>query len=90
MKKLAEPDLMQVYNRPRLQRQLASSFPIETLGGFVHWYTCGAIDDAKEGEHEGYPKWWKLADSTRQDYLEAFDYRAGPGKLYNTISGISA
>jgi site-specific recombinase XerC len=72
--KLAEPDLMQVYNRPRLQRRLAAGFPIEALGGFVNWFTCGAIDDAKEGEHEGYPKWWKLADSTRKDYLEAFDY----------------
>lgn len=72
--KLADPDLMQVYNRPRLQRRLAVSFPIETLGGFVHWYTCGAIDAANEGEIEGYPKWWKLAESTRQDYLEAYDY----------------
>ena len=27
-----------------------------------------------EGEEDGYPKWWKLAKSTRDDYLDAFDY----------------
>ena len=74
LKRLAEPDFLQTYNRPRLQKRLASDFPIETLGGFIHWYTCGAIDDAQQGENDGYPKWWKLADSTRQDYLDAFDY----------------
>lgn len=72
--RLEDPNLMQAYNRPRLARQLAASFPIELLGGFVHWYTCGAIDDAKEGDVEGYPKWWKLAEATRKDYLDAFDY----------------
>lgn len=72
--KLAEPEVMQAYNRPRMKRKLAASFPIDALGGFVHWYTCGAIDEAKQGEIEGYPKWWKLADATRKDYLEAFDY----------------
>jgi len=44
LKKLAEPDFIQTYNRPRLQKYLAASFPIETLGGFVHWYTNGDID----------------------------------------------
>jgi hypothetical protein len=48
--------------------------PLETLGGFVHWYTCGAIDDAQQGDVEGYPKWWKLSDATRKDYVAAFDY----------------
>jgi hypothetical protein len=74
LQKFAEPALMQAYNRPRLQKRAAADFPIETLGGFVHWYTCGAIDDATEGAVEGYPKWWKLAEATRKDYLEAFDY----------------
>ena len=74
LKKLAEPDLIQSYNRPRLRQRLAASFPMETLGGFIHWFTCGAIDDAEKGEIDGYPKWWRLADSTRQDYVEAFDY----------------
>lgn len=74
MTELAKPDLMQTYNRPRILRKLASEFPIEKLGGFVHWFTCGAIDDAKPGEVNGYPKWWKLADATRADYLEAYEY----------------
>jgi hypothetical protein len=74
LKRLSEPEVMQAYNRPRLQRKLAGSFPIETIGDFVDWYTCGAIDGGKAGEVEGYPKWWKLADATRKDYLEAFDY----------------
>lgn len=72
--KLSEPDQLQAYNRPRLLRKRASEFPAEALGGFVHWYTCGAIDDLKQGEVDGYPKWWKLADATRGDYLEAFEY----------------
>jgi len=74
LQKLEDPEFIQVYNRPRLLKRRAGDFPIETLGGFVHWYTCGAIDDAKEGEVDGYPKWWKLAKSTRDDYLDAFDY----------------
>jgi hypothetical protein len=73
-KKLGEPDFINTYNRPRLLRRPASDFPIETLGGFIHWYTCGAIDDAKEGEVDGYPKWWKLAAATCKGYLDAFDY----------------
>jgi hypothetical protein len=74
MRKLGEPELLQIYNRPRLRNRLASDFAIETLGGFVHWYTCGEIDGAKEGDVDGYPKWWKLAASTRKDYLEGYDY----------------
>jgi integrase len=72
--KLEDPGFIQTYNRPRLQKRRAGDFAVETLGGFVHWYTCGAIDEAKEADVEGYPKWWKLADSTRKDYLDAFDY----------------
>jgi hypothetical protein len=74
LKVLAEPVFLQTYNRPRLLRRRAAEFPIEALGGFVHWFTCGAIDEAKPGEIMSYPKWWKLADSTRADYLEVFDY----------------
>lgn len=74
VQKLEDPEFIQDYNRPRLLRRRAGDFPIETLGGFVHWYTCGATDDAKEGEADGYPKWWKLAKSTRDDHLDAFDY----------------
>jgi hypothetical protein len=44
LKKLAEPEFMQTYNRPQLQKRLAASFPIETLGGFIHWYSNGDID----------------------------------------------
>lgn len=74
VKKLAEPDFLQTYNRPRLLRRLASDFSVEAMGGFIHWYTCGAIDDCKDGEVSGYPKWWKLAQATRTDYLDAFEY----------------
>jgi|SRR5882757_1415651 hypothetical protein len=63
LQKLEDPEFIQVYNRPRLLKRRAGDFPIETLGGFIHWYTCGAIDDAKESEVDGYPKWWKLANT---------------------------
>ena len=71
VKKLEEPDFLQTYNRPRLLKRRAGDFPMETLGGFINWFTCSAIDGAKV---DGYPKWRKLAEATRQDYLEAFDY----------------
>lgn len=81
LKKLAEPGVMQAYNRPRLQKNLAGNFSIETLGGFIHWYTNGDIDRlVKEALADpskvtgSYPKWSKLSKATRQDYLEAFDY----------------
>jgi integrase len=72
--KLAEPDFIQVYNRPRVRRKPAGEYGIETLGGFINWYTNGAIDGAGEGEIDGYPKWWKLSNATRKDYLEGYDY----------------
>lgn len=78
---LGRPEIMQVYNRPRLAQRLAATFPIETLGGFIHWFTNGDIDRPAKtwtdpaGKVEGcYPKWPTLAKATRQDYLEAFDY----------------
>ncbi|RZN19509.1 integrase [Bradyrhizobium sp. Leo121] len=81
LKKLAEPELLQTYNRPRLLKRLASEFPIETLGGFVNWYTNSDIDrplkeclPAPGKIAAGYPKWPKLSAATRQDYLEAFEY----------------
>jgi integrase len=84
LEQLSEPEFIQAYNRPRLQRKLAGSFPIETLGGFIHWYTNGDIDRTAEerkaqdrfgANPDGYPKWTtKLSDATRKDYLEAFEY----------------
>jgi hypothetical protein len=81
MRKLEAPELMQAYNRPRLQRRRAADFPIETLGGFIHWYTNGDIDrdrkvtlDNPGAEENGYPKWSKLARATREDYLDAYEY----------------
>lgn len=74
IKKLAEPDFITTYNRPRVLRRSAASFAAGTLGSLVHWFTNGAIDDAKQGDVEGYPKWWKLAEATRKDYLDAYDY----------------
>jgi integrase len=72
--KLEDPGFIQTYNRPRLRKRAASDFAPETLGGFVYWFTCGAIDEAKEGDADGYPKWWKLSEATRKDYMAAYDY----------------
>ena len=94
LKKLAEPDFIQTYNRPRLQKHLAASFPIETLGGFVHWYTNGDIDRPDKerlkepGKVDGcYPKWPNLAKATRQDYLEAYEYLRPEFWLDDVVSG---
>ena len=72
LKKLAEPEFMQIYNRPRLQKRLAASFPIETLGGFIHWYTNDDIDRPRKERKDSpskvegrYPKWPTLADAAR-------------------------
>jgi hypothetical protein len=43
------------------------------LGGFVHWYTCGSIDDAKPGEMMVIKMVEARGSSTRED-LEAYDY----------------
>jgi hypothetical protein len=80
--KLAEPDFIQNYNRPRMRRKPASDFGMETLGGFIHWYTSGDIDRSENERKaadrfagaDGYPKWAKLAQATRDDYLAAFEY----------------
>ncbi|WP_249164556.1 hypothetical protein [Bradyrhizobium jicamae] len=81
MRKLEDPELMQAYNRPRLQKRNAADFPIETLGGFIHFYANGDIDrDRKQAlgqpgaEEAGYPKWSKLARATREDYLDGFEF----------------
>lgn len=81
---LASPEFIAGYNRPRTRARPASSFSVETLGGFVHWFTNGDIDRTAEerkaedrfGENpDGYPKWrTKLAAATRTDYLDAFDW----------------
>jgi len=42
LQKLEDPEFIQAYNRPRLLKRRAGDFPIETLGGFIYWYTCGA------------------------------------------------
>jgi integrase len=83
-RKLKSPEFIAAYNRPRLRARPAKTLPIETLGGFVHWFTNGDIDrtpeqlkaDDRFGENpDGYPKWrTKLAAATRKDYLEAFDW----------------
>jgi len=81
--RLAMPDFVQVYNRPRLLSRTAGSFGADTLGGLIHWYSNGDIDkvDRKAALAEpaavenGYPKWHqKLSKATRKDYLAAFDY----------------
>jgi integrase len=82
LKHMAQPDFIQTYNRPRLLSRRAADFGAETLGGLIHWYTNGDIDrNRKEAlaspgvDEECYPKWHqKLAEATRKDYLDAFDY----------------
>jgi integrase len=81
-REMAKPDFIAAYNRPRKSLEAASNMPIETLGGFVNWFTNGDIDRNKEQRQdpnrfegsEGYPKWPKLATATRQDYIEAFEW----------------
>jgi integrase len=78
-REMAKPDFVSAYNRPRKRAKPANDFPITTLGGLVHWFTNGDIDrkdPTGEGgaDKAGYPKWHKLAASTRKDYLEAFEY----------------
>ncbi len=81
MGRLAQPDFIQIYNRPRMLSRLAASFGSDTLGGLIYWYTNGDIDrDRREAsgnpsaQEGGYPKWPKLAASTRVDYLDAYEY----------------
>jgi integrase len=80
---LASPEFVAAYNRPRTSARPANTFALETLGGFVHWFTNGDIDRTAEqrkvedrfGDAEGYGKWrTKLAAATRKDYLEAFEW----------------
>jgi hypothetical protein len=85
-RKMAKPEFLAAYNRPRKGAVPAGEFPITTLGGLVHWFTNGDIDrkaaaagaeagaDAADDDKAGYPKWKKLAASTRTDYLDAFGY----------------
>jgi hypothetical protein len=81
-REMATPEFIADYNRRRTRAKPASAFSLETLGGFINWFTNGDIDRTKEerksgdrfSESEGYPKWTKLSDATRQDYLEGFEY----------------
>ena len=84
LRRLSMPDMITAYNRPRVRARRAETFSVETLGGFINWFTNGDIDRAAEerkaedrfGDNpEGYPKWrTKLAAATRKDYLEAFGW----------------
>src|SRR6267143_1494886 len=84
LRRLSMPDMLTDYNRPRVRARRAETFSVETLGGFINWFTNGDIYRAAEerkaedrfGDNpEGYPKWrTKLAAATRKDYLEAFGW----------------
>jgi integrase len=89
LKRMAGPDFMRLYNAPRLlnRRTDARDMGAETLGGLVYWFTNGDIDRcrdergkfvvpalAEKAPDDAYPKWRKLAEATRKDYLEAYDY----------------
>jgi hypothetical protein len=87
-REMARPGFIAAYNRPRKRAAAVAvgDLPMTTLGGLVHWFTNGDIDkkddDAAAAEVSadavddkvGYPKWKKLAASTRTDYLDAFEY----------------
>jgi integrase len=81
-RKLASPEFIASYNRPRTRTRPANTFAVDTLGGFINWFTIGDIDRTAEqrkvedrfGNAEGYPKWKRLAPATRKDYLEAFEW----------------
>jgi integrase len=82
-RELASPEFVATYNRPRTRARPAKTFSVETLGGFINWFTNGDIDRTAEqrkvedrfGDVEGYGKWrTKLAAATRKDYLEAFEW----------------
>jgi hypothetical protein len=47
-REMARPDFIAAYNRPRKSLEAASNMPIETLGGFVNWFTNGDIDRNKD------------------------------------------
>lgn len=83
--RLAQPDFLSIYNRHRVQRKSpTANMPLETLGGFVHWFTNGDIDRTKQerkdparfvADHNGYPKWRnKFAETTRDDYIKCFEF----------------
>ena len=84
LRRLSMPDMLAAYNRPRARARRAETFSVETLGGFINWFTNGDIDRKAEerkaedrfGDNpEGYPKWrTTLAAATRKDYLEAFEW----------------
>lgn len=84
LKHLEGPQFLQVYNRPRLAKRATANLGIETLGGFINWFTNGDIDrtlnERKDpnrfgSDPNGYPKWRnKFAASTRDDYLKCFEY----------------
>jgi hypothetical protein len=78
LRRLSMPDMLAACNRPRDRARRAETFSVETLGGFISWFTNGDIDRTAEERKaedrfgdspEGYPKWrTKLAAATRKDY----------------------
>jgi len=60
-RRLGEHDVLALYNAKRV-RDLKNVYPEKTLGWLVEWFQNEC------------PKWDKLADATRKDYLAAFAY----------------
>jgi integrase len=77
-RELASAAFLHVYNKPRLPKRSAKDFGDGTLGGLIHWFTNGDIDrkpkdlDPPGSIEGGYPKWAKLSEATRTDYLKAY------------------
>ncbi len=87
LRQMESPEFIRVYNFKRAPARAAKDHAGDTLGGLLYWYTNGDIDRCRDERSkfvvpdlsdkppaDSYPKWRKLAQATRKDYLEAFDY----------------
>jgi site-specific recombinase XerD len=61
MRRLGEPDMLALYNSKRV-RDLKNVYPEKSLGWLVEWFQTKC------------PRWDKLSDATKKDYLAAFAY----------------
>jgi len=75
--------MLTAYNRPRVRARRAETFSVETLGGFINWFTNGDIDRAAE-ERKAEDRFGdnprvirsggQASGGDAKDYLEAFGW----------------